>query len=99
MLYALICTDKPNSLPLRMANRPEHLAYLQSLGETLVFAGPFTQEDGVTMNGSLVVVEAATLDAARKIAACDPFAKAGLFARVELRPRLLAFHNTQGAGG
>ena len=74
MLYAVICTDKPNSLPLRIANRPEHLAYLQSLGETLVFAGPFTAEDGVTMNGSLVVVQAATLDAARKIAAGDPFA-------------------------
>jgi uncharacterized protein len=95
MLYALICTDKPNSLPLRMANRPEHLAYLQSLSETLVFAGPFTQEDGVTMNGSLVVVEAATLDAARKIAACDPFAKAGLFASVEIRPWLWTFNNPE----
>src|SRR6516225_2586584 len=86
MLYALICTDKPNSLPLRIANRPEHLAYLQSLGETLVFAGPFTAEDGVTMNGSLVVVEAATLDAARKIATGDPFAKAGVFATIDIRP-------------
>ena len=58
MLYALICTDKPGSLPLRKANRPDHLAYLESLGETLVFAGPFTEPDGQTMNGSLIVVEA-----------------------------------------
>ena len=29
------------------------------------------------MNGSLIVVEAASLEAARKIAAGDPFAKAG----------------------
>ena len=35
MLYALICTDKPNSLALRKANRPEHVAYLNSLGDTL----------------------------------------------------------------
>ncbi len=81
MLFALICTDKPDSLALRMANRPEHLAYLESLGDTLVFAGPFTEADGETMNGSLIVIEAASLDAARAIAAGDPFAKAGLFAR------------------
>ena len=95
MLYAVICTDKPNSLALRMANRPEHLAYLQSLGETLVFAGPFTEPDGVTMNGSLVVVETATLEAARKIAAADPFAKAGVFASVEIRPWLWTFNNPE----
>jgi uncharacterized protein YciI len=95
MLYALICTDKPNSLALRMANRPEHLAYLQSLGETLVFAGPFTEPDGVTMNGSLVVDETATLEAARKIAAADPFAKAGVFASVEIRPWLWTFNNPE----
>ena len=95
MLYALICTDRPNSLALRLANRPEHLTYLQSLGETLVFAGPFTEPDGVTMNGSLVVVETATLEAARKIAAADPFAKAGVFASVAIRPWLWTFNNPE----
>ena len=40
MLYALICTDKPNSLAIRKANRPEHVAYLKSLGDTVVLAGP-----------------------------------------------------------
>ena len=33
MLYALICTDKPGSLAARKANRPEHLAYLEGLGD------------------------------------------------------------------
>ena len=55
MLYALICTDKPNSLAIRKAKRPEHVAYLKSLGDTLKLAGPFTEADGETMNGSLVV--------------------------------------------
>jgi len=93
MIYALICTDKPDSLAIRKANRPEHLAYLESLGETLVLAGPFTAEDGETMNGSLVVIEASSLEAARKIAAGDPFAKAGLFAHVEIRPWLWTINN------
>jgi hypothetical protein len=57
MLFALICTDKPDSLTIRMENRPDHLAYLQNLGETLVFAGPFLTEDGEAMNGSLIVIE------------------------------------------
>jgi len=88
MLYALICTDKPGSLAARKTNRSEHLAYLKSLGETLVFAGPFTEPDGQTMNGSLIVVEASSLEAAQTISAGDPFAKAGIFASVEIRPWL-----------
>ena len=93
MLYALICTDKPGSLAARKANRPEHLAYLKSLGETLVLAGPFTETDGQTMNGSLIVVEAASIDAARKIAANDPFARLGIFASVDIRPWLWTINN------
>lgn len=88
MLFAFICNDKPDGLPIRQAHRPEHLAYLKSLGATLKFAGPFTAEDGETMNGSLVVIEAESLAAAREIAAGDPFAKVGLFASVEVRPWL-----------
>jgi len=89
VLYAVICTDKPNSVAIRKAKRSEHVEYLQSLGDTLILAGPFTQADGETMNGSLIVIEADSLDAARKIAAGDPFAKVGLFASVEIRPWLL----------
>ncbi len=96
----MLCTrsSAPTSrtaCPCAWRNRPEHLAYLQGLGETLVFAGPFTAADGVTMNGSLVVVEAATLDAARKIAAGDPFAKAGVFESVEIRPWLWTINNPE----
>jgi uncharacterized protein YciI len=46
MLYALICTDEPGALPVRKANRPLHLEYLKSLGDTVVLAGHSTEEDG-----------------------------------------------------
>jgi uncharacterized protein YciI len=95
MLYAFICTDKPDGLPIRKENRPEHLAYLKSLGDTLKFAGPFTAEDGQTMTGSLVVVEADTLQDAKQIADGDPFTKAGLFASVEIRPWKWSINNPQ----
>jgi uncharacterized protein YciI len=97
MLFALICTDKPGSLALRMENRPQHVAYLKSLGDALIFAGPFLQEDGKTMCGSLVVIEAPSIDAARAIAASDPFAKIGLFESVEIRPWLWAMNRPEKA--
>jgi uncharacterized protein YciI len=50
MLYALICTDKPDSLQLRLDTRPD------------------------------------SADEARAIADRDPYAQAGLFADVQVRP-------------
>lgn len=85
MLYALICTDKPASLELRLSVRPEHLKYLESLGTALKAAGPFTSDDGQPV-GSLVIIEAADRAAAQAMAASDPYAKAGLFASVDIRP-------------
>ena len=86
MLYALICTDNPGGLPLRLETRPAHQEHLRGLGDTLKFAGPFTNEDASEMNGSLLIVEADSLDEAKAIAARDPYAKAGLFADVQVRP-------------
>lgn len=85
MLFALICTDKPNSVDLRMSVRPDHLKYLESLGGALKAAGPFTNDEG-SPTGSLVIIEAADRAAAQAMAENDPYAKAGLFAAVEIRP-------------
>jgi hypothetical protein len=81
-------------LSVRRTNRPDHLAYLESLGDMLVFAGPFTEEDGQTMNGSLIVIEAPSLADAREIADNDPFARAGIFDSVDIRPWLWTIDNT-----
>lgn len=85
MLFALICTDKPNSVDLRMSVRPDHLTYLESLGAGLKAAGPFTTDEGAP-TGSLVIIEAADRAAAKAMAENDPYARAGLFASVEIRP-------------
>lgn len=97
MLYALICTDKQDGLALRLERRPEHIAYLKSLGDKLIFAGPFLKEDGKTMCGSLLVVEAESMEAARAIAAGDPFAQAGLFEAAEIRPWLWTMNKPEKA--
>lgn len=94
MLFALICTDKPNSLEIRMATRPDHVAFLKSLGDNLKIAGPFLGSDD-KMNGSLVVIKADNLAAAKAIAAQDPYAKAGLFQSVEIRQWNWALNNPE----
>jgi len=84
MLFAFICTDKPNSVDLRLKLRPDHLKHLEGLGTKLKLAGPFTNDEGSPI-GSLVIVDAESRAAAEKIAAADPYAKEGLFASVEVR--------------
>ena len=86
MLYALICIDKPNASALRGEVRPRHLAYIASRKSEVRVAGPFVSDDGQTMQGSLIVIEAADLDAARAFSAQDPYTQAGLFASVDIRP-------------
>lgn len=83
MLYALICNDRPGSVELRKRVREDHLAYIRDTG-VVVEAGPFLDSEG-EMVGSLVVIEADTRAAAEEWAAGDPYAKAGLFASVEIR--------------
>jgi hypothetical protein len=87
MLYAFLCQDKPGALQVRMDTRPVHVEWLNKINAegTLAFAGPFLDADGKP-NGSLVVVKAETLDEAKAISAADPYAKAGLFASVDIRP-------------
>jgi uncharacterized protein YciI len=86
MLFALTANDKPGNLQLRVDTRPAHVEYLNGLkaSGTLKLAGPFLDDDGKP-TGSFVVVEAATIDAARAILAEDPYAKVGLFGSTELR--------------
>ncbi|MGN8020518.1 YciI-like protein [Phyllobacterium sp. 22229] len=92
MLYALLCNDKPGHLQVRLDTRAAHLDYLNGLGDRLKFAGPFLGDDSKP-NGSLVVIDAADVAGAREIAANDPYAKAGLFASVDIRPWNWAIKN------
>lgn len=94
MLFAFICKDKSDHLHVRMETRPAHLEHLNALNAagTLKMAGPFLNAEGKP-NGSLVIVEAADIDAARALADADPYAKAGLFESVEVRPYNWVFNN------
>lgn len=85
MLFAIFAEDKPGALELRLATRPTHLEYLDSQVEKLVQVGPLLDAEGKPC-GSLLVVDVADQAEAEALAAGDPYARAGLFARTVIRP-------------
>ena len=82
--FVLTCIDKPHSLPLRMATREAHFAYANAQ-RVIRLGGPFLDANG-DMAGSLIIIEVEDLAAAEAFALGDPYRKAGLFERVEIRP-------------
>jgi uncharacterized protein YciI len=93
MQFILIAHDKAGALPLRMATRPAHLAYLeQEIGPKLLFAGPLLDHDG-NANGSVVVVEAEDEAEARSFYNGDPYMAAGLFAEITISRFRQVFSN------
>jgi uncharacterized protein len=93
MLYAIIAEDAPGALPRRMQARAAHLERLKALHAAgrLVLAGPHPAIDSADpgpagFSGSLVVAEFASREAAIAWAADDPYAAAGVYARVTVKP-------------
>jgi uncharacterized protein len=86
VLFVAICLDKPNNLQARLDNRPTHLDYLASLKTKLKIAGPFLAADNQTPIGSMLIYDTADEKEARSLADNDPFAKAGVFASIDIKP-------------
>lgn len=93
MLYAMIAKDAPGALQKRLDTRPVHLEHLNGLGKKLVFAGAMLDANEQP-EGSLVILEAETLEEAQKIAAADPFVAAGVFASYEVKRWRVALNTT-----
>ncbi|MDB5474480.1 MAG: YciI family protein [Devosia sp.] len=90
MLFAMIAKDKPGTGEKRLAVRPVHLQHLDSLGQQLRLAGALLDEAG-NPEGSLVVIEAASMDAAKAAFHADPFVSEGIFESIEIKPWRLAY--------
>lgn len=93
MLYMIYSTDVENSLELRKAARPAHLARLSELDlqNRLLTAGPLPaidsddpQEAGFT--GSLVIAQFDSLQAAKEWAANDPYVAGGVYNNSVVKP-------------
>ncbi|MCF8509877.1 MAG: YciI family protein [Rhodobacteraceae bacterium] len=82
MRFALICTDKADHIDVRKANRDAHLEHIRASG-VVEMAGPFLNDKG-EMSGSLVILDVGSKLEAEAWATADPYAKAGLFAKVRI---------------
>ena len=86
MLFIATCVDKPQSLEKRLENRPAHLAYLNGLGAKVKIGGAMLADDFKTPTGSVLIFEGESEADIRAILADDPYAIAGLFESVTLKP-------------
>ena len=93
MLFAILAEDVPGTLSRRLDARAAHLERLKALQAAgrLVLAGPHpaieAQDPGPAgFTGSLIVAEFASRDAAIAWAAEDPYAVAGVYGRVSVKP-------------
>ncbi|MCC9621026.1 YciI family protein [Thalassospira sp. MA62] len=87
MHFYIRCVDKPGHSQVRQQNRDAHLAYIKSgFADRIVAAGPTLDPDMDGMNGSVIIIEFDSIEDAREFSANDPYAKAGLFESVIIRP-------------
>ena len=93
MFYAIIGQDVPDSLELRLASRPAHVARLQTLQAQgrLMLAGPFPAVDAedpgtAGYTGSLIIAEFASLTDAEVWADAEPYLASGVYSEVTVRP-------------
>ena len=87
MLYIIYQVDNPEtSEAIRAATRPAHFAYLDAHKDILVLGGGMLAgDDDNTRVGSVLLVNVPNRAAAEAFSANEPFRKAGLFERVEIR--------------
>jgi hypothetical protein len=85
MIFVAICHDRPGALQTRLDNRPAHLAYLDAAKNVVKAAGALLGPDDKPV-GSMLILDCADQAAADVFIAGDPFARAGLFASVEVKP-------------
>jgi uncharacterized protein len=89
MLFAVWASDRPGASADRLRVREAHRARLRDPAPhnlKVVLAGPTLASDGQTMNGTMLVVEAAGAAAVQAFVDEDPYTLAGVYAQIEIRP-------------
>jgi uncharacterized protein YciI len=87
MLFAIHALDRADALPARLANYDAHKTFLSDTARfsvKIVMSGPLVADDGVTMIGSLFLIEAPDRAAVEAFNHADPFAAAGIWERVTI---------------
>jgi len=86
MNYVVHCLDFEGAEKKRLEHYEAHKAYLASARIKTVISGPLLADDNETMIGSCFVLEADSLSEVEDFNRNDPFAMAGLWEHVSIRP-------------
>lgn len=93
MWYVIIGEDHNNSLQKRMSVRPQHLERLSNLAaeNRLLVSGPNPAIDSedpgeAGFTGSVIIAQFDSLQDAENWANQDPYIKAGVYAKVTVKP-------------
>jgi len=97
MLWAIYCTDKADTAPLRDQHMRPHLDYLDQRKSILVLAGATLTDDDSAATGSLFIINVQTRSEAEAFSAGDPFTKAGIFERITVTRMRKSQWNPQAA--
>jgi uncharacterized protein YciI len=86
--YMALCRDDPevDSAELRTREKEAHFAYIESILDRLLVAGPLTESTGTAYAASLFVYAVDTEAEARRLLEDDPYFKAGIYADVVVVP-------------
>lgn len=84
-LFVAIGKDLPDAPERRMAARPAHFAYIETILDKIALAGPLRTEEG-GFAGSLLVYDVADEAEARALLEADPYFAAGIWHEPELHP-------------
>lgn len=94
MKFVILGKDGPEGTRLRSLHRPAHLERLREWAQKgkIVLAGPLTDK-----TGSLIVIEAESLEEAQAFAREDPYQVHGVFQEISVHPFLQVFPLTSGS--
>ncbi len=86
MLFAVIRHDKPNSLALRLSERPRHLEYLKTVLDKIMYGGALLDDEGKQI-GSMLIIDVADQGSRRRLRRSPiPTSRPDLFASTSVRP-------------
>ena len=83
MAFLITCTDKKNSLDLRLSTREKHIKYLKKIKKKLILAGPILDKNDKPI-GTVLILDFDKITDLKKFLNGDPYSKVHLFDEVKI---------------
>lgn len=84
MPYLVYCLDRPDAGDLRQRTRAEHLEYMIAHQDLVLYGGPMQSDDGQTVFGSVMVLDAPSRAQVDAFLADEPYSTAQLFSECRI---------------